>query len=233
MRIAIISDIHSNLQALEKALSLIDGMSVTEIVCLGDIVGYGGNPNECVDLVRQRASRCVIGNHDAAALDTTRSWYFTKDGRTAIDWTHKVLTKESSEYLSSLPFRIEADHFTLVHANPAEPETWAYVSTLEEASAQFDHFKTSLCFIGHTHIPSVCGEDLKTFILKDDIRFLINVGSVGQPRDHNPQLSFGLLDTDAWVYENVRADYDVHGAAQAILDNALPRALAQRLFNGV
>jgi len=233
MRIAIISDIHSNLQALETALSLIDGMSVTEIVCLGDIVGYGGNPNECVDLVRQRATRCVIGNHDAAALDTTRSWYFTKDGRTAIDWTHKVLTEENSNYLSSLPFRVDAEQFTLVHANPAEPEAWAYVRTLQEASLQFSRFESPLCFIGHTHIPSVCGEDLKTFQVRKEVRALVNVGSVGQPRDHNPQLSFGLLDTDAWTYENIRADYDIRAAADSILDNGLPHPLARRLYNGV
>lgn len=233
MRIAILSDIHSNLQALIKSLSLIDELHVDEIYCLGDIVGYGGNPNECVDLVRKLVSKCVLGNHDLAALDTSQADYFTRHGRIAAHWTHDVLTTENTEFLSKLPYRIEIPPATLVHANASEPELWSYVFSLQDAAPQFENFTTPLCFIGHSHVPSVCGEDLKTFSFKSGVRFLINVGSVGQPRDHNPQLSFGLLDTDAWTYENIRADYDIGEAAQAILDNGLPRALAQRLFNGV
>lgn len=233
MRIAIISDIHSNLQALIKALSLIDELNVDEIYCLGDIVGYGGNPNECVDLIRSRALQCVLGNHDLAAVDTLQAEGFTRQGRIAAEWTHGVLTPENTEFLSKLPYRIEIPPATLVHASPSDPELWSYVLSLEDAAPQFEHFTTPLCFIGHSHVASVCGEDLKTFSLKTGVRFLVNVGSVGQPRDGNPQLSFGLLDTEAWTHQTFRADYDVRGAAHAILQNGLPAALANRLFRGV
>ncbi|MBI4548196.1 MAG: metallophosphoesterase family protein [Ignavibacteriae bacterium] len=233
MRISILSDIHSNYEALVKALSLADQLRTDEIYCLGDIVGYGGSPNECVHLIQKRASKCVIGNHDLAAVDTSHARCFTKHGTVAAEWTHKILTKENLDYLSSLPYTSELELLTLVHANPAKPQDWGYISSLEDALPQFAHFKTPLCFIGHSHIPFVCGEDLKTLYFKKDLRFIINVGSVGQPRDGNPQLSFGILDTETRTYENIRSDYDVASAAQTIIDHGLPRFLADRLFLGV
>jgi predicted phosphodiesterase len=233
MKIAIVSDIHSNLQALTKTFEIIDQSGVDEVYCLGDIVGYGANPNECLSLVRQRATKVVLGNHDLASVDTSEAKYFTKHGRIAAEWTHGVLMAENTQFISNLPYRLELPRLTLVHANPAAPEQWGYVVTLEDAEPQFEHFRTELCFIGHSHIPFICGEDLKSFDLTKDVRFLINVGSVGQPRDGNPHLSFGVLDTEAWSYQNVRAEYDVKGAAQAILDNNLPRFLADRLVRGV
>jgi predicted phosphodiesterase len=233
MRIAILSDIHSNLPALSKALSIIGHIGVDELYCLGDIVGYGAMANECVDLIRTHATRCVVGNHDLAAIDPSQSNLLPKPGRLAALWTNKILSRENTAYLSSLPFRIETKSVTLVHANPARPEEWAYVGTLDDAVPQFAHFRTPLCFIGHTHIPFVCGEDLKTFYLRKGIRSLVNVGSIGQPRDGNPQLSFGILDTDAWSFEAIRADYDIETAAQAIIKNGLPDILANRLFRGI
>jgi predicted phosphodiesterase len=233
MRIAILSDIHSNIEALTKAFDTIDQSNVDAVYCLGDIVGYGARPNECVDIIRQRASKVVLGNHDLAAVDTEEARYFTRHGRTAAEWTNKILTDENRQFLSKLPYRDESKTATLVHANPEEPEHWAYIVTLEDAEPQFAHFKSQLCFIGHSHIPFVCSEDLKSFELRKDVRFLINVGSVGQPRDGHPELSFGILDTGKWTYQNVRVAYDIKSAAQAILDNGLPQFLADRLFRGV
>lgn len=232
MRVAILSDIHSNLQALTAALAIIDRMQIDEIYCLGDIVGYGANPNECIDLIRSRAKGCVLGNHDLAALDPSHARYFTKPGRISARWTHKVLTKENLAYLSSLPYRIDCEHYTLVHSSPSKPEAWEYVLSLEMAARQFPAFSTPLCFIGHTHVPFICGEDLRTYSFKRGLRFLLNVGSVGQPRDGNPQLCFGILDLGDWTYKNVRADYDIHGASKAITDANLPSILASRLFLG-
>lgn len=233
MRIAVVSDIHSNIQALTRAFSVIDERAVDSVYCLGDIVGYGGNPNECVELIRKRANLCVLGNHDMAALDPAHAEYFSRPGRTAIEWTHSILTPDNLQFLSSLPYRASADPCTLVHAGPLDPEQWQYVLSLQVAKLQFPAFATQICFIGHTHVPAVCGEDLKTFVLKKEKRFLINVGSVGQPRDGNPQLSFGLLDTDAWKYENVRAPYEIDKAALAIRTQGLPSTLATRLYQGV
>jgi diadenosine tetraphosphatase ApaH/serine/threonine PP2A family protein phosphatase len=232
MRVAILSDIHSNLQALTKALAIIDRSQIDEIYCLGDIVGYGAHPNDCVNLVRERARYCILGNHDLAALDLSFARHFNKPGRLAASWTHKSLTKENCDYLHSLPYRITLDSCTLVHASPDRPEAWQYILSLSLAAKQFKTFTTPLCFIGHTHVPFVCGEDLTTFTFKPGMRFLINVGSVGQPRDGNPQLSFGIFDFDAQSYENIRSDYDVEAAAAAINKVGLPPILASRLFLG-
>lgn len=232
MRIALISDIHANLQALTKALAVIERSNIDEIYCLGDIVGYGANPNECIELVRSHARFCVMGNHDLAAVDLSVANAFTKHGRVAARWTHKILTPENMQYLRSLPYRIEQNDWTLVHAGPFHPEAWEYVLSLASAQRQFSAFTTPLCFIGHTHVPMVCGEDLQTFVFKKNLRFLINVGSVGQPRDGNPQISFGIFDRDNWCYQNVRAEYDTAAAARAITEAGLPSALALRLFLG-
>jgi predicted phosphodiesterase len=233
MRIAIVSDIHSNFQALTKALSIIDELRIDEIYCLGDIVGYGGSPNECTELIRKRAVKCILGNHDIAAIDVSHAENFTRPGKIAIEWTHDVLMKENREFLATLPYMESSSLMTLAHASPAEPERWHYITSLQDAAPQFEYFTSPLCFIGHTHVPFICGEDMKTLYLKKGIRSLINVGSVGQPRDGNPQLSFGVFDTDAWTYRNIRADYDVQLAAQTIIGQGLPQKLGERLFHGM
>ncbi|RPH36385.1 metallophosphatase family protein, partial [bacterium] len=148
MRIAFISDIHSNLQALTQALSIIDERGASQVYCLGDIVGYGGNPNECVDLVRERASLCVLGNHDMAALDPATAEFFSKPGRIAVEWTHTVLTPDNARFLASLPYSAATDICTLVHASPLDPRQWQYVLSLQVARPQFQAFSTQLCFIG-------------------------------------------------------------------------------------
>jgi diadenosine tetraphosphatase ApaH/serine/threonine PP2A family protein phosphatase len=233
MKIALVSDIHSNLQALLAALSDINDRGIDQIYCLGDIVGYGGSPNECVDLVRQRASAVVLGNHDQAAVKPSDADYFTKPGKIAVEWTNKILTDENRQFLAALPFTAEVGLCTLVHASPKVPPAWQYVDSMDAARAQFAHFTTELCFIGHSHVPALCGEDLKTFKFKKSLRFLINVGSIGQPRDGNPLLSYGILDTDAWSYENIRIPYDIRGAALAITSQGLPAVLAKRLSQGL
>jgi diadenosine tetraphosphatase ApaH/serine/threonine PP2A family protein phosphatase len=232
MRIAILSDIHSNLQALTKALEEIDAASVDSLYCLGDVVGYGGNPNECLDLIRRLASHVVRGNHDHAAIDEEIAEGFSRSGRKAATWTRKTLTDENLEYISALPMKLDLPPCTLVHASPLQPERWTYVLSLDVAKKQFPAFSEELCFIGHTHVPAVCGEDMRTFEFHKGPRMLVNPGSVGQPRDGNPRLSFGLLDTGTWEYSNIRSDYDIDGAAKAIRDAGLPDVLARRLFEG-
>jgi predicted phosphodiesterase len=232
MRIAIISDIHSNLQALTKALTTIKSLGVDEIYCLGDIVGYGANPNECVELVRKHAKLTVLGNHDHASLYTTYTEYLPRDGKKAALWTHKILDDENRRFLANLKYRAETDLCTLVHASPDRPEYWYYIDSAGDAEKQFSFFSTRICLTGHTHVPFLCRDDLQGFTLTPEGRFLINPGSVGQPRDGKKQLSFGLLDTDAWEYRNYRLDYDIDGAAQAIRKARLPRSLARRLYHG-
>ena len=233
MRLAILSDIHSNLQALEEALRLIDQFRVDEIYCLGDIVGYGGNPNECVALVRERCAKVVKGNHDLATVDLSHSAFHPEDAQIVNAWTFKVLKPENRSYLAWLPFRHVGFDSTFVHAGPESPFDWEHISSVEAASRQFPHFSTPVCFVGHTHVPVIIGEDMQSFALRRGLKFLINVGSVGQPRDGNPQLSFGIFDTEAWKYQDIRADYDIKGAADAIIRAGLPTLLAERLEHGM
>ena len=233
MRIAIISDIHSNLEALMKALEIIDRRSVDKIICLGDVVGYGANPNECIELIRQRCDIVIRGNHEEAVLDVTGAEHFTKNARSAILWTLHEITKENLEYLRSLSLVHRSDNALFVHASPCDPAEWNYIFEEDTAAGTFTCFPEPLCFIGHTHIPAIFSTNGNALGITKDDRFLVNVGSVGQPRDRNTQLSFGLLDADSWTYENIRAPYDIETAARKILNTDLPARLGQRLFMGV
>ena len=233
MRVAIISDIHSNLEALEKAFEIIEKKNIDEIVCLGDLVGYGANPNECVELTRKRVVHVLMGNHDQAAFDLSETEHFNRHARTAAYWTNQTLTRENLEYLKALPLQWTLDDLTFVHASPKEPHLWHYIFSAYEAKSNFDFFQTGICFIGHTHIPGIFPKDMKTLKIHKDNRYIINVGSIGQPRDGNWRLSFGIFDTTAWRYELVRSEYDVQTASEKIVASDLPRFLADRLLGGV
>jgi putative phosphoesterase len=235
MRIAIVSDIHSNLEALQKAFEIIDEKKVDEVICLGDLVGYGANPNECIDLTRKRATYVLLGNHDQAAFDLSQTEHFNRHARTAAYWTNQTLTQENLEYLKALPFRHAISDLTFVHASPKDPDQWEYIFSAHEAKINFESFQTRICFVGHTHIPGIFPEDLtmqKSKVTREN-RYIINVGSVGQPRDGNWKLSFGIFDTTAWTYQLIRSEYDVQAASEKITAADLPRFLADRLLVGI
>lgn len=234
MRIAILSDIHGNLQALTKALEIVDGSSVDALYCLGDIVGYGGNPNECTALIRKRSTVVLLGNHDQAAVEPYRAEFFTHNARTAILWTARVLDADHKKYLSKLPLTHETSEALYVHANPAHPAGWDYIFDDDDARNYFDTFAQPVCFIGHSHI-AFCAAEFpqdRNEPFSRGKRFVINVGSVGQPRDYDPRLSLGIFDTGTWSYDNIRVEYDIDGAADAILAQGLPGILAERLYHG-
>ena len=233
MRIAIISDIHSNIEALTKSMELIDMLSVQEIVCLGDIIGYGANPNECVELVRQRCSTVIKGNHEDAVENISLTDHFTDNARAAIFWTRKQLTEKNVEYLHALPLSHTADGILFVHASPCHPADWNYIFDEHEACEAFRCYSEGICCIGHTHIPVIFSSRGRVQRITQEEQAIINVGSIGQPRDRNTDLSFGILDTDQWTYENVRSPYDMETAARKILNTALPQRLGLRLFMGV
>jgi predicted phosphodiesterase len=234
MRIAIISDIHSNLEALKKALELIEKLSIDEIICLGDIVGYGANPNECIELVRRYCTSVIKGNHDAAVLNVSITENFNDQARSAVMWTRAQLTEKNLNYLHQLPLLNTRNDFLFVHSSPCEPSEWEYIFNEFDAMVAFRCFSQKICFIGHSHTPvifSSTGEYVHR-ITKDE-RYIVNVGSVGQPRDLNPQLSFGVFDTDTWRYENIRGPYDVELAVKKILATDLPSMLGHRLLMGM
>lgn len=231
MRYAIISDIHGNLEALQTVLNYIESVNVERIVCLGDVVGYGPNPNECVDLVRRRCLHTVMGNHDSAALDLAETVHMNKYAREAAVWTHQRLNPASQTFLQELPLTSSITNATLVHASPHEPEQWHYILSHEDARRAARFFDTPVCFVGHSHCPAVFNVNSKSDAWPK--KQIINVGSVGQPRDRNPKLSFGIFDTATLAYEHIRLPYPVEITARKILDAGLPAALAERLFYGV
>ncbi len=235
MRIAIISDIHSNLEALTKTFEIIETKNIDEIVCLGDIVGYGANPNECVELIRKRVKYVVMGNHDyAVAVDPTELFYFSSHARESDLWTREILTKENLEFLKSLPLTISFKNLLFVHSSPAQPREWEYIFTEAQARIQFQYFNEKICFIGHSHLPGVFPEKgIYNGKINKNTRYIINVGSVGQPRDGDWRLCFGIFDTDTWTYEQIRSEYDVEKASIKIIQNGLPEFLARRILVGL
>lgn len=233
MRLAILSDIHSNLEALEQALDAIAAEGADAIYCLGDVVGYNADPAACVDLVRDRCDGVVMGNHDAAVAREEGVEGLPADGQAAARHNRAQLSDDQRAYLAGLPLTAQAGNCTFVHATPDAPTAWKRLTTYPDAQDQFAHFETDVCFIGHTHVPAVMANKLGVLQPRPGYRFLINVGSVGQPRDQNPRLSFGLFDTESFDYRNVRLEYDVSSTAQKIRRTAaLPDRLADRLLQG-
>lgn len=232
MKLGILSDIHSNLEALTKGLDLLREAEVTEIVCLGDIVGYGANPNECLDLVRQHCSVVLMGNHDQAAVNLEAAEYFTAPARAAAHWTARELTQDHREYLRNLALTGTHRGAFLVHASPLEPGEWHYIFSESDARLAFRQFGEQICFVGHSHVPGIFAEKTGMDEVNRGDRFLVNVGSVGQPRDGDPRLSVGVFNPDRWEYRNIRAEYDAARARRKILDAGLPAILGDRLLRG-
>ncbi len=232
MKIAILSDIHSNLEALRGALGTAQQWGAEACYCLGDIVGYGADPAACLDLVRAWCDGVVLGNHDAAVARAYGLEVLPTDGQQAALHNRSQLTDEALDYLAHLPVRLERHGCTFVHATPDDPMAWKRLEAYHLAQQQFAHFDTDICFIGHTHIPAVMADKLGVLNVRRGHRYLINTGSVGQPRDQNPRLSMGLFDTDAFRYRTVRVPYDVERAAEKIREAGLSPRLAERLMNG-
>jgi predicted phosphodiesterase len=243
MRTAIISDIHANLEALEAVMADIGDMNIDEIVCLGDVVGYGANPNECVTVINKKCPITLLGNHDAAALGNLSTEHFNIHAKVAIEWTTEHLNETSNTFLDSIPLAKSIDNITYVHATPYEPKMWYYVTSLEEAAFNFQFFSTQLCFVGHTHIPIIIVLDKKkeVYVHQDDrieygdmegARFLINVGSVGQPRDHNPKACYGIIDNEEKSFSYRRIPYDIQKAQAKMKKIKMPEFLVLRLQEG-
>lgn len=240
MRYAIFSDIHGNLESLERALSLID--PADRLLCLGDIVGYGPNPNECVQLIRERADQTVLGNHDVAAVDNFGIEYFNPAARKAIEWTQGVIAAENVSWLNGLSYEIRQPEYLLVHGAPVH--YFEYLLDNRRAKAAFERTDAPLIFVGHTHIAEYYALERDgtithahmqhggELVLEEGRRYIVDVGSIGQPRDLNPQPCFVFYDSERRTVQWVRYDYDVREVQQKIIDAELPSALAARLDVG-
>lgn len=244
MRFAIISDIHANIQALSKVLERCDQEGVDEIICLGDVVGYGGNPNECCELLRERASVVLMGNHDAATVGVMDADYYYESARRVLFWSRSVLTDDNFRWLYSLPYTHQRPELEVgfYHAAPILPSGFYYVVRNEEAEA-LTRMKAGLFahnFIGHSHLTTVYeynGRKVRDVTGQYEFqvgrKFLINVGSVGQPRDRNPDACFVLFDTDTKSMRHARVAYDIAGAAARIREVGHDEKFARRLAMGV
>ena len=241
MRALIISDIHANCTALETILS--DAGSIDQVWCLGDIVGYGPDPNECVSILRKLTNLvCVIGNHDAAVCGAIPHEVFNPEARNAIQWTRQVITPENLNWLQALPERVEVEGVTLVHGSPRNP-VWEYLLEPVSAGINFSHFTTNICFVGHTHLPLIFEHAAlrhsahwihpafgHPMILSG--RYIINPGSAGQPRDRDPRASYGIFDTNAQIWLPKRVSYNIKEVQKRIFATTLPERHATRLAEG-
>jgi diadenosine tetraphosphatase ApaH/serine/threonine PP2A family protein phosphatase len=235
MLIRVISDVHSNLPALESVLAERAGQEADITVCLGDVVGYGADPSKCIHLVRDVCSAVVSGNHDSGVAGGTPRSHFNRAGADAVDWTRGTIGQEELEWLAGLPLQEEQEDFFLCHSDPALPEGWRYILTRGAAITALEAKPGRISLVGHTHLPGVWSSggvfsEAESGVLAGPL--LINCGSVGQPRDGDPRAAFLLLDTSARTWRHVRVTYDIEAAAAGIRKAGLPEMLADRLFIG-
>jgi predicted phosphodiesterase len=239
MHILVLSDIHSNLTALEKVLAVAG--TYDAVWCLGDIVGYGPDPNECIAIVRDLPNLvCIRGNHDAAAVGDVDQHTFNHEASLAISWTKRAMDADSQEFLLQLPETAVRENVTLVHGSPRNP-VWDYVMDYMTALRMFQFFDTQICMLGHTHVPAYWVEDeinsknnLVLDFQKKTIqgRVILNPGSVGQPRDHDPRASFAIFDSENLTWELRRVEYDIVSVQNRIKKAGLPWRHAMRLNEG-
>jgi diadenosine tetraphosphatase ApaH/serine/threonine PP2A family protein phosphatase len=238
--------VHGNLEALTAVLADAAAEGTSAVVCLGDVVGYGADPAACVELVGERAVVAVAGNHEHGVLGLTDLGWFNPLARAAALWTRGRLDEDHARYLEALPLIRTFEEATLVHASPGCPEEWEYLMSAEDGFEAFEHFPTRLCFVGHSHRSQVwslgsSGQEYAGFgasrpatvTLEAGRRYIINVGSVGQPRDRDPRAAYAIWDRDARTVTTRRVAYDHRQAAGKILAAGLPRPLADRLAHGV
>ncbi|RMG61256.1 MAG: metallophosphoesterase [Deltaproteobacteria bacterium] len=246
MKVAVISDVHSNMDALSVVLDDIEGEGVAQVWCLGDLVGYNAEPDACIEEVRKRCTYVVLGNHDAAVAGHFEPLHFNLAARAAVEWTRKVLKRDNLAYLDRLPSaRSVTEEILLVHGSPSDPE--AYIMGISQAESElqylFQRLRKRICFFGHTHVPVLYGMTRSGEVFHEpgegEVRldqenlYLINPGSVGQPRDGDPRASYLVLDLRELTVKWVRLVYDVDSAQEKVLRAGLPEFLASRLSRGM
>jgi diadenosine tetraphosphatase ApaH/serine/threonine PP2A family protein phosphatase len=244
MRYAILADIHANLAAFMAVLvDIKEQGEVEEIWCLGDIIGYGPDPHQCIELLRQTNHICVAGNHDLAAIGEIDTNQFNPDAVVACGWTAKQLTPRDVVYIKELPLVIERDDFTLAHGSPREP-VWEYILSISGASENFAYFNTKYCLACHSHVPAVfklskggaCSFSQLSpgsAVGLGEERLIINPGAVGQPRDGDPRASYAIYDSKAGQVKLHRVPYDVTATQAKMMGQGLPMRLVARLSRGV
>jgi diadenosine tetraphosphatase ApaH/serine/threonine PP2A family protein phosphatase len=243
LRIAILSDIHSNIEALSEVMRVVDKMRVDRIVCLGDVVGYGASPNPCCEMVRANAEVTLLGNHDAAVAGRMDYSFYYDAARHALDWSAGILSEENLAWLRSLPYVYRIGDVGFCHGSPIDPRAYEYIFALEQARelTPFTDDLPEVTFIGHSHLckafalgnGEVNDVVAQKFGVRKGYQYIISVGSVGQPRDYDNRACFVIHDTQARTVEYVRVEYDIQTSAQKIFDADLALNFGKRLFLGV
>lgn len=244
MKYGILGDIHGNLSALRAVLAALESERVDRFISVGDVVGYGAAPRECITLLREIDAVVVKGNHDAACVGEIDVAFFNNYARAAVRWTQGILTQSDNKWLAALPLVANLEHASVAHGTYHRPELFDYVQSTTDADPSLDAMQLPVCFVGHTHYPVTLlrlRDDLLRTAYTEDTeidlseshRALINVGSVGQPRDEDPRAAYAVFDSDrdrVWIK---RVVYDIEREAERIRAAGLPGALAERLFLGV
>jgi predicted phosphodiesterase len=241
MRYIIFSDLHSNLEALNQFEKEISSIAYDRLVCLGDIVGYGADPNLCIDWVRSNVDFTIAGNHDLAVVEKTDISYFNAYAVEACKWTKKILTAVNRLFLESLPMDREENGVYWVHSSPYQPARWYYIFSKKDAEKHFSSFDAPICFVGHSHKPVILEQkpmgEINDYVanlwnIEPENRYIFNDGSLGQPRDGNTRPMYILYDSDERTVEFKRFDYDFKQTQNKIIENGLPTYLADRLSRG-
>lgn len=241
MRYAIISDVHSNLESLTAVLEDIKKNNIIEVLFTGDAVGYGPDPDECLKIIENECKALIAGNHDWAVLGLIDITFFNPVARIAIEWTRERIAKENIELLRGfkLTESLTEENIFLVHSTPREPERWGYLLTKSEIAENFNHFSRRICFVGHSHIPFIAkmeqtGEIIlykKRVLVSENARYIVNAGSVGQPRDGDPRACYCIFDEGVIFIR--RVEYDVSKTQIKMAEKGLPTYLIERLSYGV
>jgi len=244
MKYGILGDIHSNLSALRAVLERLDDEGVDTLISVGDVVGYGAAPRECIALLRERQTVVVKGNHDAACVNELDERTFNPYARAAVAWTRTVLEAEDKRWLRSLPLVATLEHCQVAHGTLHRPELFDYILSLSDADPSLDEMTRPACFVGHSHIPITVmrfadrpertAYTYDTEIdLSETVKALVNVGSVGQPRDEDPHTAYALYDATEMRVSIVRIPYDIEVEVARIAEAGLPQVLGERLRLGV
>ena len=244
MKYGILGDIHANLSALETVLEELDDAGIDVLVSVGDVVGYGAAPRECIELLRERNAIVVRGNHDAACVGLLDDRHFNPYARAAVAWTRDMLNEDELAWLRNLPLTVTLEHCQVAHGTLYQPELFDYILSITDADSSLDIMERPVCFVGHTHIPLTVmrfadapERTAYTFDTEVDLtetaRALINVGSVGQPRDENPRTAYAIFDAATHQARIFRTEYNIDREAARIRAAGLPDVLAERLGMGV
>lgn len=239
MKYGILGDIHANLEALQAIIEEMKRQGVEKFVSVGDLVGYGANPTECIKLVRDLGTTVVAGNHDFAAVDKLNIDFFNTYARESALWTRRTLSEDDKNYIRNLKLVEQCDSFTVVHSTLYSPELFEYIQTSYDAHLAFEQQQTPLAFMGHSHVPvnffkrKNVSFNMETEVTVDEsLKIMVNVGSVGQPRDENPDAVCVVYDSGAGKVRLSRVRYDVEKASRKIIQAGLPEILAERLKYG-